>query len=144
MLRVFVYGTLKQGFPNFGLNKGVRCRGSFVTRDKYPLYLIGERYSPWLVLNKGTGTNVKGQVFEISQAILTAMDRLERTDKPDGYRRITTRVICIESGEQQNAFMYGKPIVMLASAEIRSKLAGQYLPEHSALYRSRNSRAENP
>jgi len=135
MLNVFVYGTLKQGFPNFGLNKGVRCSGSFVTRDKYPLYLIGERYSPWLVLDKGNGTHVKGQVFKVSKTILTVMDRLERTDKPDGYRRTMAEVTCSESGEQQIAFIYAKPIAMLTSAEIRSELAGEYLPEHSVLYR---------
>lgn len=46
---VFVFGTLKEGFPNFATNKGVRRGGDFVTASRYPLYLVGERCSPWLI-----------------------------------------------------------------------------------------------
>lgn len=51
--RVFVFGTLKEGFPNFAVNTGIRLSGNFETEDLYPLYLVGERHSPWLVLNAG-------------------------------------------------------------------------------------------
>jgi hypothetical protein len=30
---VFVFGTLKEGFPNFGANKGIRIPGKFVTHS---------------------------------------------------------------------------------------------------------------
>jgi gamma-glutamylaminecyclotransferase len=41
--RVFVFGTLKQGFPNFHINRGRRVAGEFATGLAYPLYLVGER-----------------------------------------------------------------------------------------------------
>jgi gamma-glutamylaminecyclotransferase len=41
---VFVFGTLKDGFPNHSENEGKKIVGRFMTRDKYPLYLIGERF----------------------------------------------------------------------------------------------------
>ena len=47
--RVFVFGTLKEGFPNFATNRGRRIAGGFVTVQRYPLYLVGERFSPWLL-----------------------------------------------------------------------------------------------
>jgi gamma-glutamylcyclotransferase (GGCT)/AIG2-like uncharacterized protein YtfP len=37
---VFVFGTLKEGFPNFTVNRGVRVPGSFSTCSAYPLYLV--------------------------------------------------------------------------------------------------------
>ena len=39
---VFVFGTLKEGFPNFRINKGIRVVGEFVTVQRFPLHLIGE------------------------------------------------------------------------------------------------------
>ena len=45
---VFVFGTLKEGFPNFATNRGARVAGSFRTRAAYPLYLVGDRHVPWI------------------------------------------------------------------------------------------------
>jgi len=44
--KVFVFGTLKEGFPNFKKNKGIRYRQNFDTKESYPLYLVGVRFSP--------------------------------------------------------------------------------------------------
>ncbi|HYP70984.1 MAG TPA: gamma-glutamylcyclotransferase family protein, partial [Variovorax sp.] len=85
---VFVFGTLKEGFPNFATNKGRRLPGVFLTKDRYPFYLVGERHSPWLVDQPGEGERVVGQVFEVDKVALAAMDALERIHEPDGYRRV--------------------------------------------------------
>ena len=53
---VFVFGTLKEGYPNFATNRGRRIPGDFVTRERYPLYLMGERFSPWLVSSPAKGS----------------------------------------------------------------------------------------
>jgi hypothetical protein len=42
---VFIFGTLKEGFPNFGINRGTRVPGEFKTCAAYSLYLVGERHS---------------------------------------------------------------------------------------------------
>jgi gamma-glutamylaminecyclotransferase len=136
---VFVFGTLKEGFPNFGANKGVRVSGEFVTRQKYPLYLVGERFSPWLILDEGKGFNVKGQVFCVSNAALLEMDKLERISEPDGYRRLELPVICAATGDEILAYAYGKPLEQVSEAELRMELAGEYMLEHTSLYRARNA-----
>src|SRR5215470_7038413 len=93
---VFVFGTLKEGFPNFATNRGVRMAGSFKTCAAYPLYLVGERHVPWLVNSPGTGARVSGQIFRVDRETLAAMDRLERVSEPDGYRR---EVLEVEGGD---------------------------------------------
>ena len=65
MHRVFVFGTLKEGFPNFATNRGRRVAGDFVTKERYPFYLVGERHSPWLIDQPGEGERIVGQVFEV-------------------------------------------------------------------------------
>ncbi|WP_369922034.1 gamma-glutamylcyclotransferase family protein [Marinomonas polaris] len=138
MHKVFVFGTLKEGFPNFKTNKGIRYRGDFKTKDRYPLYLVGERFSPWLVLQSGEGHPVKGQVFEVSDNVLAEMDALERITAIDGYRKVSIPVICLESGDEINVLAYGKPPEMLQDVQVMQELAGDYCLEHAALYRSRN------
>ena len=50
MLRVFVYGTLERGFPNF--YAGMRefgIVGAFRTVDWFPLVVGGNWFSPYLI-----------------------------------------------------------------------------------------------
>jgi gamma-glutamylaminecyclotransferase len=139
MQKVFVFGTLKEGFPNFTMNKGVRYGSVFQTKCSFPLYLIGERSSPWLVLEHGKGFPVIGQVFEVDDDALASMDVLERIHEPDGYRRIVTTVVCTISREELSVFVYGKPPEMLNVEEVQSELMGEYLPKHADMYRNRAS-----
>ena len=139
MQKVFVFGTLKEGFPNFTRNKGVRYGNVFQTKCSFPLYLIGERFSPWLVLEPGTGFPVIGQVFEVDDDALASMDVLERIHEPDGYRRILTKVVCTTSREELNVFVYGKPPEMLDVKEVQLELTGEYPLKHADMYRNRAS-----
>src|SRR2546425_4132829 len=70
---VFVFGTLKEGFPNFTVNKGLRVAGEFATVQRLPLYLVGERHSPWLINAPGQGHQVVGQVFQVNGVVLEEM-----------------------------------------------------------------------
>ena len=84
---VFVFGTLKEGFPNFATNRGVRVGGTCKTREPYPLFLVGDRCSPWLMDEPGAGLHVEGEIFRVDESTLQAMDRLERvTDHAALYR----------------------------------------------------------
>lgn len=139
MYKVFVFGTLKEGFPNFAVNRGKRIPGSFTTREKYPLLLVGDRFSPWLILDEGNGFNVKGQVFCASDEELLAMDKLERISEPDGYRRIELSVISEADAGEIRVYAYGKSLEQIAGAEIRMELPGEYRLEHARLYRSRHA-----
>lgn len=136
MYKVFVFGTLKEGFPNYKINNGSRLEGSYLTKNKYPLYLIGKRFSPWLILEKGKGHHIRGQVFTVNDKTLADMDKLERINELDGYRRVEMTVISEESGEERVVFAYGKQAEQLNRADIQLELNGEYKLEHSLLYLS--------
>jgi len=144
--RVFVFGTLKEGFPNFSTNRGTRVAGDFMTVERYPLYCVGERHSPWLVDAAGEGERVVGQVFEVDDGTLAAMDRLERTTEPDGYRRAMLEVEALDDGPgaRCRVHAYIKPREQFALADARLGPLREYTREHAALYRSREEKAATP
>ena len=136
---VFVFGTLKEGFPNFGTNTGTRVPGLFVTTERYPFYLIGERHSPWLVNIPGQGEHVVGQVFKVESEVLERMDVLERVNEPDGYDRIRIKVKSQSADPQAELVVhaYLKHLRHLADAEIMLGPFAEYTLEHAAQYRKR-------
>lgn len=135
---VFVFGTLKEGFPNFGVNRGRRVAGDFCTEQRYPLYLVGERHSPWLLDQPGQGHSVRGQVFEVSEAVLADMDRLERVAEPDGYRRVPVVVIGEADGRRLEVQAYLKDARELVPGLPRLGPLPEYTLEHAAMYRPRS------
>ena len=85
---VFVYGTLKKGFPNHDrFMRSARFIGNCRTREAYPLILEGERWVPCLVDRVGEGHRVAGELFEVDDATLGRIDWLEAVNEPGGYRR---------------------------------------------------------
>ncbi len=137
MHSVFVFGTLKEGFPNSSTNKGSRVAGDFITINRYPLYLVGERHSPWLVLSEGKGFQVRGQVFTVDEATLGAMDRLERTHEVDGYRRVRVHVFSASTYEEIQVFVYVKPPQQLEGMLVQLGPIAEYELEHASLYQKR-------
>jgi gamma-glutamylcyclotransferase (GGCT)/AIG2-like uncharacterized protein YtfP len=137
---VFVYGTLKEGFPNSTINTGTRLPGLFVTAERFPFYLVGERHSPWLIHQPGQGEQVIGQVFEVGPAVFERMDALERVHEPDGYRRVQVEVR--QQGEDGagplSVFAYLKDPDALPGADIRQGPLAEYTLEHAVLYQKRN------
>lgn len=134
---VFVFGTLKEGFPNFAINRGIRMRGVFVTREPYPLYLVGERHSPWLIDQPGAGERVAGEVYRVDADALQAMDGLERVTEPDGYKRVLLEVECVETAAHHWVYAYLKPPGQLAASQIRKGPLHAYTLDHAGLYRPR-------
>jgi gamma-glutamylaminecyclotransferase len=135
---VFVFGTLKEGFPNHHINGGRRLAGTFSTAVPYPLYLVGERRSPWMLDDPMHGSQVRGQVFEVDEAALRQMDVLERVDQPDGYRRKRIGVLCDEDATPLDVFVYLKDAVhFLAHSEDAIGPLSEYTAAHAALYRPR-------
>ena len=136
---VFVYGTLKEGFPNFSRNYGVRVPGAFQTQERYPFYLCGERFSPCLINDPGHGERVVGQVFTVDSPALAAMDVLERITEADGYRRVA---VDLEAEHATGfgvlkAFAYLKPLQDVTACDVRVGPITEYTPEHAAHYRPR-------
>ncbi|MFT5110931.1 MAG: gamma-glutamylaminecyclotransferase, partial [Parasphingorhabdus sp.] len=59
---VFVYGTLKRGFPN---HDAERLDGFFkdraTTENEYPLLVVNQRFSPVVVYEPGSGQKITGE-----------------------------------------------------------------------------------
>ncbi|MBI2772034.1 MAG: gamma-glutamylcyclotransferase [Burkholderiales bacterium] len=136
---VFVFGTLKEGFPNFATNKGARIAGEFVTAQAFPLYLVGERCSPWMIDQPGQGHRVAGQLFEVDGETLARMDALERIGEADGYRRVVIDVAdtADAAGAVRAVFAYLKPATQFRELDARHGPLSCYTLEHAALYRAR-------
>lgn len=136
---VFVFGTLKAGFPNSDVNTGVCFPGSFVTEDSYPFYLVGARHSPWVLNRPGQGLRVAGQLFKVTDAGLNQMDALERVGEPDGYERVRIRVreVCSPTADAVEAFVYLKNRALFCLDEARVGPLSEYTTAHAALYRKR-------
>jgi gamma-glutamylaminecyclotransferase len=100
---VFVYGTLREGYPNAHAMSGERIEGLFETVSTYPLLLAGPRCSPCLINEPGTGMLVCGELFRVSLATYAVLDDLERIVMPDGYRRRRIEVLPVtETGNSGN------------------------------------------
>lgn len=140
---VFVFGTLKQGFPNFATNRGRRVGGAFRTLERHLLLLVGERHVPWLIDSPGLGERVTGEVYEVDAAALAAMDELEGVGRPDGYHRKALRVQGVGDDDAAviEAQAYLKQREQLAEAQVRAGPLAEYTPAQAALYRRRDGRA---
>jgi gamma-glutamylaminecyclotransferase len=110
--RVFVYGTLKAGFRNFHVNRGQRLPGEFVTVQAHPLLIVGDYWLPWLLaeerLRAGREENhpVIGEVYEVDDDGLAAMDRLEQIDEAGWYQRGRIAVRPRDGGEVLHPWVY--------------------------------------
>jgi gamma-glutamylaminecyclotransferase len=111
---LFVYGSLKEGFPNFHVNQGRRLPGEFRTLRPYPLYLANGRL-PCLLPLAGQGLQVMGQLFEVTADALVRMDALERVGQPGGYARELIEVQRIDdpAAHAVSAFVYMQDPVLL-------------------------------
>lgn len=114
MHSVFVYGTLKRGFPYHaeGLEGRTfvgRCR----TREAFPLVIGGRWFSPILIAEPGIGLQVLGEVFSVDDTTLDDLDRLEGTHLPNGYERIEIGVEPAEGGASFQAWTYVKERVRI-------------------------------
>ncbi len=104
---VFVYGTLKRGFPNHKFLDGARLLGPARTVASYPMLVQGRYFSPALLPEAGSGHRIMGELWEVDDAKLAELDGLETTHLPTGYIR---EMIDIErDGVRERAWTYFKP-----------------------------------
>jgi len=89
---IFCYGSLKQGMPNHDFLFGQRYIGVGVTQPRYAMFnlpagfpaLIDDTHPDW----PGSGTQIWGELYEVDETCLTAMDRLEGTEEGVYERKI--------------------------------------------------------
>ena len=103
---VFVYGTLQQGHRNARVNQGLTRPGRYRTVRRWPLYVIGPSFLPWLSHTPDEGEHVWGELVEVDDAGLARMDALEQLDKPNWYRRAVIEVQAESGGAVLRAEAY--------------------------------------
>lgn len=95
--RVFVYGTLMAGQPNHRLLAQARCVGEALTRPEFDLVDLGA--FPGLCV--GGHTAVSGEVYDVDDPTLLALDRLE--GHPHFYHR---EPIVLADGNVVETYLY--------------------------------------
>ncbi|WP_285908009.1 gamma-glutamylcyclotransferase family protein [Pseudodesulfovibrio pelocollis] len=99
---VFVYGTLKQGFPNHFLLRRASRVGAGRTAERYALYV--DEYPG--VFPDEPVSRVQGEVYAVDDAMLARLDALE--DHPVLYRREQIDVL-LDDGRIVRAWIYFYP-----------------------------------
>jgi len=103
---VFVYGTLKRGFQNAAYMDGATFMAEATTVDAYPLVVGGASFTPYLMPEKGVGHRVKGELWAVPEAMMPALDHLESTHLPNGYRRQRIMVARANADAPREAWVY--------------------------------------
>lgn len=104
--KVFVYGTLKRGFPNHHYMSGATFLAEARTVAAYPLVVGNTWFTPYLLPEKGEGHQVAGELWDVPEAMMPALDQLESTHLPNGYRRHLIEVLPAGAGEPVEAWTY--------------------------------------
>lgn len=145
--KLFVYGTLKRGYYNHATylaaaekSGAARFVAQGRTLDKFCLTLVGPRCIPALWdLNKlgeevhGMGRKIEGEVFEISENALEAMDLLEGVVTGHYYRvKCQVHTVGNDGDEMPSCWVYlQEPPDKLDSTfhEQQQKIHGNYTAE---------------
>jgi gamma-glutamylaminecyclotransferase len=106
MKRVFVYGTLKRGFPNHAYMTGATFVAPVKTVERFPLLVGGDWFTPYLLPEAGEGFQVAGELWEVPDAMMPALDELESTHLPNGYRRVEIDVVADGDAAPVKAWTY--------------------------------------
>ncbi|XP_074483150.1 gamma-glutamylaminecyclotransferase B-like isoform X1 [Sebastes fasciatus] len=90
MARIFVYGTLKQGQPNYyrmfdSANGKAEFLASACTVQKYPLIIASKYNIPFLLNIPGRGHRVRGEIYKVDDKMLEFLDDFESV--PSMYQR---------------------------------------------------------
>jgi len=109
--RVFVYGTLKRGFPNNTLLEGSEFLGEAVTVLTYkavtvPAYKVVGTSFP-VIMSDPSGKPVAGEIYAVDDATLARLDQLEREGRSYD-RMMIDATLSLSNGERFNtqAFVY--------------------------------------
>jgi gamma-glutamylaminecyclotransferase len=136
--RVFVYGTLKKGFPNNEhYMTSARFVGKYCTLEKYPLVLFGNRYVPGMLDCPGEGHHIEGELFEVNDKNLARIDLLEGTHESDGYRRQSIAVKSMDKIEPNQIQAYAYLLDAQVIKDRRSSHLRVYEKQAAARYEPR-------
>jgi gamma-glutamylaminecyclotransferase len=138
MLKIFAVGTLKKGFPLHGEGlSNARFLGEYRTRERFPMLIAGPCYAPMVLDQPGTGRQIRGELYEISETSLPRLDALESVGQP-GNTRIVVEVEPLGPGRACRAIVYVK------SPELASPIHSGYLEDSRMAASFRPATASRP
>ncbi|MGO9378755.1 MAG: gamma-glutamylcyclotransferase [Dissulfurispiraceae bacterium] len=114
---LFAHGTLRNGGRNNNLVSSAILLGQAETEHNYALYLIKDKP----VVTKLPETRIKGEVYAVSDDVLTLVDRFE------GHPRINKRDLVpvkLEDGNTVEVWLYFHILPLRESILVKS---GDYL-----------------
>jgi gamma-glutamylaminecyclotransferase len=105
--RVFVYGTLKRGYPNSPLLEGSEFLGEAVTVLTYKAVTVPADNSFPVIMPDPSGKPVAGEIYAVDDATLARLDQLEREGRSYD-RMMIDATLSLSNGERFNtqAFVY--------------------------------------
>eukprot|EP00667_Euglena_gracilis_P019626 EG_transcript_21060 len=145
---VFVYGTLKRGFPNHGLMRRPPAAGQFCgtarTAARFPLVVATPYRIPFLLDLPGQGHQVVGEVWDVMEDMAWQLDAFEGVEAGFYQRKLidlqdykcgsfASRMVKVTQ-----AFAYfrsgGRPTVSDVASLAKHPHLAEYTQQHAALY----------
>lgn len=98
-MKIFVYGSLMKDRWNHGFMNGAEYLGDGIL-EGYGLYHL----ITYPAIKKMPDESVKGEVYEINEAMLSSLDELE--DEGNEYKRTLVKVIVKDKGIEAQTYVY--------------------------------------
>lgn len=114
--------------------------GTFLTAQRYPLFIIGQYFLPWLINQPGAGEHVLGQIFEVNVQVLGDMDVLEQINDDGWYSRVE---IMVEKAGEPNlatvqAFVYFGAKERVSAEHLHAGPLTEFTAQHNIGYLNAN------
>jgi gamma-glutamylaminecyclotransferase len=124
MIKLFVYGTLKRGFPLHAVGlTGQLFVGMYRTVINYPMVVAGPWFTPMMLNEPGRGFRVYGELYEVEISWLPALDAIEHIGEAGNFRA-SIEVEPVEGGACHDANVYFK------ARELANPIHTTYLEEY--------------
>jgi membrane protein len=138
MSLLFVFGTLKSGFPlHDRALRGARKLCDCHTVERFPMLVAGPWFAPMMLNEPGTGHQVHGELYDVDPVRLATIDLLESVPEP-GNLRVHIEVQTPD-GQTVSAFAYVKSAVMAQPAH--TELLDRYMDQRFVPFEKRPTNA---
>ncbi|PZO79340.1 MAG: gamma-glutamylcyclotransferase [Mesorhizobium amorphae] len=129
MQLIFVFGTLKRGFPLHPKLHNAAYMGPGRTVEAFPMYVAGGIRGPMMIDRPGRGLRVVGELFGVSPEQLDGVDEAEEIGKPGNFRRLIPVVTAARQRLDALAFFKDERLARpRASGYLTHYHDGRFLP----------------
>lgn len=116
---LFVYGSLKKGFPNNDILSQANYISKAKTLSKFAMYKEINKNYPYIIKDNNIGQNIEGELYQI-----TRKDLLEKIDafegSPDYFKRIDVMVKTRNKNIKAKTYILAAPKVPINKKQLKS------------------------